>query len=568
MARRGSARSRQEEKGAPGVRRNPRGLGQGGNSHRFWVVITFLLVFHLPPSCLFPTTLEELPIDHWAYNLIERLQERGHFGELLITDRPYTRLEVARYVIQLEEKGEWGELSRSERSWVNRLERELEAEIARLEGEDPRENRPFSWRIGLWGSPRADLKEDSKELEPPYESIRFGGDIDPDVAFQGEMGGALQYSDRFVLVDRLLGDTEPRNEPEFRIRREGLHYRNFRFPEAYFSGVFGPLSILFGRHNIVWGHGPENALTISGVSPPFDMIRYRLGVLSLQATGFLAMLDRTAGSDGLYSRYLYAHKLSWRAKPWLQVGVSETVLVTGVGRGIDFNYLNPLLFLASLQWEESATQVNTNNFSSVDWSLYLSPGIFLSGELLVDELLHVRTEQNQDFSRSVAFYQGLVWSHSPLPDGMSLELSYTRIGSFTYLHRGEATYYSHYDAPIGSPLGPDTDQWLAGVSYPIVNGFDLAVDYRHRRRGENRLEPAVSAEGHRGEPFPTGVVEKRSGPGVTWEWFPADFLRFRGEFVYTRVENLNNQDGVRESISNLELSLDYLFDIGGSFSNP
>ncbi len=529
--------------------------------------MTILLIFFLLlPLTLHASTLVEIQIDHWVYPLIDNLQSRGHFGELYLANRPYTRAEVARYVLELAEKGENGELDRVEAMWVERIRREFEGDISHLAAGEGLEVNDFSYRVGAREEMRGDLKDDSKELEPSYESIKFGGAVDPDFSVVGEIGGSLQYKDRIVIVDRLQFNSDPINEPSFRIRGEGLRDRNFRFSQAYIAGEFGPVSLLFGRDNLIWGHGADRSLTISGISPPFDLLKYRIKIRTVQATGFLAFLDKSVGQDGLYNRFMYGHRMDWRASPWMQLGISEVAVVTGVGRGVEFRYLNPLIYWPKVQKEEGSEEVNTDVYSALNWSLFLPPGFFVYGELMVDDLFVPRSDSNGEFPHQVAFQQGVVWSHKSLPEGLDVEFEYTRIGSFTYLHRGEATYYGHYDAPIGSPLGPDTDRWRIGLSYLVRDGLEMKFDYRTRRRGENRLEPGISARGHRGEPFPTGIVEKRKSLGLGFQWFTRGNLVFSGDFSYTRVHNLNNQRGRSDSIPNLELSLSHYHSFDGSFS--
>ena len=525
----------------------------------------FLVICLLFPLAIHASSIEEIPIDHWVYSLIDNLQKRGHFGELYVANRPYTRLEVARYVLDLLENGGDEQLDRAEEIWVERLRGEFEWEISLLKDDGGEGGNEFSYGVRVRGESRGDIKEDSKELEPPYESIKFGGAVDPDFAVRGEIGGILQYKNMFVFVDRFQADSDPINEPAFRLRGEGVRWRNYNLPGAYFSGRFGPISLLFGRSNLIWGNGANEALTISGISPPFDLFQYSMNVSTLRATAFLAFLDTMMSNGSRINRYLYGHRIDWRTNPWLQLGFSEVAVVTGEGRGIDFSYLNPLLPYLFIQ-EEERNQVDADAYSSLNGSVYLSSGLFFSGELLIDDTFFFRTDYNRDFPFQVAFSLEADWSGYPLPTGTMLSMAYTRIGSFVYLHRGEATYYSHYNAPIGHPLGPDTDMWRLGLSYPMSEDLELEIGYQARRRGENRLEPAVSARGHRGEPFPSGVVERRKGLELGLEWFVVRNILFRSDFFYTRVRNLNNQRGLHDSISNLELSLSYFHNIDGFFS--
>ncbi len=510
------------------------------------------------------STLEELPLGHWAYPLIDQLQRRGHPGGLYFTDRPYTRGEVARYVMYLTEEEESGKLDPIEVGWLDRIREEFAGEITRLRKGPVRGGDDVCWHVRLRAKPRGDFREDKAELDPSYESIRFGGAVDPEAAAMGEAGGTLQYRDRFVIVDRFQADSDPVNEPSFPLRSRVDRAKYLRFPEAYLRGGVGPVSFLFGRSNLVWGGAPSDALTISGISPPFDLFEYKLDLSSFRASGFLAFLDRMAYDGDWIDRFLYGHRIDWRAKRWLQLGFSETAVVTGSGRGVDFAYLNPLITYQLIQHEEGSQQVDTDVYASIDWALYPLSGLFVRGGFLVDDVYLIQSETNRRFPNQVALDVGVDWSGYPLPAGSTFNVGYTRIGSFVYLHRGTATYYSHYDAPIGHPLGPDTDRWRFGLSFPATPGLDIGVEYLVRRRGENRLEPGVSAEGHRGDPFPLGVIERRRAVELRAGWFISSNIVLRGHFTYTRVSNLNNRPGDSDSIPELEMSLGYFMDLRGS----
>ncbi len=524
-----------------------------------FIALLFCLSFSSPRPA-HAASQETIPVDHWLYTLIDNLQARGYFGDLFLATRPYTRGEVAEYALEVMEEDN---LTAAEKIWTERILGELDHEVQLMRDGQHSDEENFSWRIDLHGGTRGDIKEDNKELYPPYESVKFSGPADPDLVIWGESGGAIQYGERFIVVDRFQVDSDPVNNPSFRHRENRFRDRRYTFSQAYLAGKTGPASFEFGRDNVVWGHGSDRSLMISGISPPFDLLTYKVNVRTVRATGLFSFLDKTPGEDGTFSRFLYGHRIDWRALPWLQVGISETAVVTGIDRGIEFRYLNPLLFWPLVQREEVG-QVDTDAYSSIDWSVYMPPGIFFYGELVADDLYLDRMEGNDNYPNQLAFHGGIVWGHRPLPDGLSLKLEYTRIGSFVYLHRGEATYYSHYDAPIGNPLGPDTDQWRAGLSYPLLENAEVGVQYVARRRGENRLEPAISARGHRGDPFPTGVVEKRKGLDVSLEWLLSDSFLFRGHFAYARISNLNNQIGEEDSIPNLELSLVYFLEYKGT----
>jgi hypothetical protein len=94
------------------------------------------------------------------------------------------------------------------------------------------------------------------------------------------------------------------------------------------------------------------------------------------------------------------------------------------------------------------------------------------------------------------------------PSNVGLE--YRKVDSYTYLRGPYSAVYQHYDAPLGSELGPGSDE--ARVTAELFAGSRLRLNtgIARRRQGALRLEqrPSRAASGHAGEPFPATTAER------------------------------------------------------------
>ena len=97
----------------------------------FAIFVILLLLFYQPS---FSHPLETIPIDSWVYTTLEQLYTQKLFPKLHSSIKPYTRGEIATYLIELEESEQENKLSLTKsQSWlVKKLKDEFRYEIENL----------------------------------------------------------------------------------------------------------------------------------------------------------------------------------------------------------------------------------------------------------------------------------------------------------------------------------------------------------------------------------------------------------------------------------------------------
>jgi hypothetical protein len=104
---------------------------------------------------------------------------------------------------------------------------------------------------------------------------------------------------------------------------------------------------------------------------------------------------------------------------------------------------------------------------------------------------------------------------SPLPTlrPSSAGIEYRRIDSYTYLRGVYTDVYQHYDAPLGSELGPDADMLRAMGELWMTGTTRVGVGIGYWRQGALRISqrPSQRASGNGDKPYPTTSTAR---PGV------------------------------------------------------
>lgn len=386
-----------------------------------------------------------------------------------------------------------------------------------------------------------------RQLRPPYRDVRQGDAVDPALrallGFRADARLLRSLSAHF----RFRFDSDGRNNPLNRTPDFDPLGTSNDVDEAYLRWQTDPVAVLLGRAPLAWGPDRGGPLALSATAPALDLVHasLRWGAHRLQVFAGQLSRESVAPADSgavasSYKRYLYGHRVDLFFGRW-RLGVDELALVAGPNESLSLRYLNPIQFYAQAQTErdgEAASQVNV--LLSVDSDLFVQR-FHLYGSLVVDDL-QIDREGREQKPDQLAGSIGVDWT--PAADSpWWLGYAYRRVGTWTYLHSGEATSYRHFSRPLGAPEGPDTDRHLLRLARRLARRWRIALSAERWRRGENRIttSPAERA-GHAGEPFPSGRVERRwiATMGVEVTLPPHAWAAVTGS--YHAVDQVNNTE--------------------------
>ena len=257
----------------------------------------------------------------------------------------------------------------------------------------------------------------------------------------------------------------------------------------------GPFSAEVANARLRVGASVDAPLHLSANADYLPFVRLGLHTRTLDVQAVHAALSSRAAPapgpdrDGLVApeRYLALTRLRLRPLSWLSLAFTE-MAVYGL-RGPELAYLNPLF---PVKAAEHALFDRDNTLFSLEATVRPARGLEVYGTWFVDDLA---TSELGDarFSNKWAMNAG---GSVTLPvSGATAFAEYTRVEPYTYTHRfqqdGEFyNAYTHNGFGLGHPIGPNADQWLAGVQAWLPVRARVRALARYRRRGENPADGA------------------------------------------------------------------------------
>ncbi len=474
-----------------------------------------------------PRPPADLPLDHWAYPLLERLAARRVI-ELDLTTLPVSRDAVAGALAARRAAGRMRYESPLTAREVWALER-LEAEFFRCEIDAPAlsvKERGAVLGFGvLLGSEARYVRDEEATVEAvgwrsDDSEDELHGSADVSYELWGGVGDHLGfYSDAMILLE---GQDGPRTS---RLSSRARTWRGIAatVDRAYVKYERPHLAFALGRRGPAWGRSRSGGLLISGSAPTLDGLEARFSVGSLSFHALHTFLERPPcedeerladgdeeGLDDGEQVFMGAHRLVV-AGGWGSVGVSEVVVYSSVVP--DPSYLNPLFPYYLSQHNE---RDDDNVFWSLDFVSRPLRGLEVYGEALVDDLQYDRHTGHPDkYGVTVgAYYCGSA-------HGKDYELTgeYTNVRKWTYTHHVVEHSLSHDDLPLGFDLGPDADRLRLELVYHPSTVWSVELAYAYSRLGEGSItEPFEKGEDD--EPtFPSGNVTRvhRAGVELSYE---------------------------------------------------
>jgi hypothetical protein len=487
----------------------------------------------------------DVPLGHWSYALLERLDARGVI-DLDLTTRPVPRSHVATALAEAEDVG----LSERERWALGRLE----AEFLRGQVDSPAfstRGGQASFGLGVTAFTQARYGGEAFELElwpgsapggiTPLRDVGVTADEDSQLDVASDIGyelwGGVEGSVGFYADSQLLlGGQDGARQVRLSSRVRTWRGMAFSSERAYIKFERPSYSVALGRRGAAWGRSRWGRLMLSGTAPTFDAldIQYRVGALTFEALHALLEYkelgtETDMGTDD--NAFLAGHRLVVRGG-WGSVGVGEVVIYNSIFP--DPVYLNPLMPFYLAQHNE---RENDNILWLLDGSFEVRPGLVAYGEFLVDDLQYERSSDNPDKYGATV---GGAWYGDA--GGMDTELTveYTNVRKWTYTHKQTEHRFAHDGLPIGFELGPDADRFRGElVVHPAVK-WSAAVTYEHVRKGEGSLEVPFLHDGTAEPTFPSGVVE--TGDRVSFELGYQELRRLSAGLgaAYETITNVGN----------------------------
>ncbi|NJM14216.1 MAG: hypothetical protein HC896_01490 [Bacteroidales bacterium] len=159
--------------------------------------------------------------------------------------------------------------------------------------------------------------------------------------------------------------------------------------------------------------------------------------------------------SSLKKKYAVLHHISWNVNHYLNLNFFESVTWnhsdTAYNRGIEVNYLNPVIFFRPVEYSVGSSD---NSLMGLGIKLRFAKRAFMYGQLLIDDFRFSEAKKRQGYWGTKTGSQlGLKSFHQVNNATLFWRVEYNQVHAFSYAHYDPLQVYGHYHQPWAHPLG-------------------------------------------------------------------------------------------------------------------
>ncbi len=298
-------------------------------------------------------------------------------------------------------------------------------------------------------------------------AIRVEGGLGKQFSFSATIAENYALFPRFL--DRYAWATNPEIVPGYGLNKSDDN-RHVDYPYAAGYFAYKPSKFFFfeaghGKHFIGEGY---RSLFLSDNAPNYPYAKIEANFWHVKYTTiWTAYQDMRPEytSEGVYKKkYSAIHYISWNATKKLNLGFFETVIwYNENGRGFDVNFLNPLIFFKTAEYEAGSDASNTLVGLSAHYKLLFNLSVY--GQFLLDEMTVSKFFGETGYWANKFGYQiGIKYSNAFNIPNLFMRLEYNKVRPYTYAHNTMANYGHDYQA-LAHPWGANFEEALLEMQY-------------------------------------------------------------------------------------------------------
>jgi len=337
-----------------------------------------------------------------------------------------------------------------------------------------------------------------------------------------------QLAKGWSVYQQAVIDSDPKYDPTNRMKEYRQLDASIEIPTAAIQYSNGPVTINVGRRWRRWGPGWSGSLILDTLHAPGDGLDISYTRPRWSARFFCERVNNQeaiiSGSNQELSRYLSGHRLDIGISDNLRLGLSETILLA-INGAPPFWAFNPLLPWAMTQQERHSGEFGANIFWSLDVAWNPNPSWVVYGQFLLDDFM-IDVEDRDTHPDQLGWLVGAIWhpsrtDHTTTNNALELTVGweYTRINTWTYVHRIPITRYQAWQGPIGHPVGPDSETATTFLEFdnpPVCD--QILVWGQWSRRGRITLATPESQVGNVVDRFPSSPMNRSVQVGLSILW--------------------------------------------------
>ena len=489
-----------------------------------------------------------VPLDHWSYHFIERLQAKGVLRDFLSNIKPYSRGEIVDMIAHIDGLMENGEvnLSNVEKDQLELMKGEFAQELIKREIVAETEYRHIvDWsnvenrvvaEIGYAQGVAAKSGTEDHEAYLNTFRVLFWGNLSQELFF---------YNDSMASYERT---DEPL--PLWHPYIDDSRYPWSAVSDAYVVVRLPWADLQMGKDAVLWGPGEDGVIGLSGVDPTFDLVKLQIQMWEFKFVNILGFLRddlaREYRSD-VVRKYVSAHRIEIKPFSGFSIGWQEVYIYA---ENLHMELLNPIM---PYQMAEDYLGDSGNNTMEGDIDLCVLPNTRLYASLFLDDL-HPKESFFKYNGNRWAILGGVLVVDPFGLENFDFRVEYARVEPWVYPHKAIIQNppiplsYKHFNTPLGHWIGPNSDDLFFEANHSFSRDTAANLSYRRVRKGEiggslydydpKALHANSIANGYE-KRFLMGIVEKTEiiSLGLTYRIFQDSTL----EIGYSHIKIHNKQ---------------------------
>ncbi|RZK35883.1 MAG: hypothetical protein EOO57_08305 [Hymenobacter sp.] len=243
------------------------------------------------------------------------------------------------------------------------------------------------------------------------------------------------------------------------------------------------------------------SLILSDYSAPYFFLKFNTRVWKFNYQNLFAELNaQRENADQVYpKKYLALHHLSFDVTNNFNIGVFESEVSGGPGRGLEIQYLNPVIFYRAIEQQVGSAD---NALLGLDFKWNIKHRAQLYGQLVLDELKVKEVfAGNGWWANKQAVQLGGKLLDVAGVRNLDLQLEFNYIRPYTYQHETEYTNYQNYQQPLAHPMGANLTEVLGIVSYQPLPRLNLVGKFFYTVQGLDVRDAAGNLVNYGGNPL-------------------------------------------------------------------
>lgn len=315
--------------------------------------------------------------------------------------------------------------------------------------------------------------------------------------------------------------------------------RDSTFPptayEAWVSYARRNLFIAMGKGSSVFGAAVTDPVLLRLGAPNTGQLRLTVGPPKLHLTFVQGQLDGDVRTDTTIvngrtdvftspvQRWFALTRITWNVTP--RLGISLNQMNVYSQRGVDFEYLNPLLPSLYGGLDKASTD---NGFIGFDVVARPFNGTELKYSALIDDAAGLGFKPIGNAWAKIALTTGV---EQRLPFDFRLGASYTRVDAYVYTSGMPTDAWEIRNVPLGAQIGPNADEVAFRLTRWLPFRTRIMIGTRHIRKGLDPLDSQGKVTIVGGD---IGDAVDTKGPflaGSDLQTYRLDEIQFQSELI-------------------------------------